>query len=297
MESDDIHLNSVASSRVNVLPVSPNKDIDHMDKHELLALLKNNYNMNSDMEMQMSNSPPDLSGLTSKPGIFRYFTKDKKDNNESEASKIKTVETQVVVKELVTEPVKAPVKAPESPVAKEEPVKLGERISHIQDLISKPSIELLTSEQPPAQPNPQTLANESANSHSSATATELGTMHEVAFDDFATPDRVEIPVNLSNALNDLTHSVENIISNLDAQVDMNLVWQPLVEGMKQMSEKRERLIEIEKMFDQTVDEMDSLRARLCETLEGIKNSEIEIAKSLQARLQLANSLQEKLKAI
>jgi hypothetical protein len=67
--------------------------------------------------------------------------------------------------------------------------------------------------------------------------------------------------------------------------------------MKQMSEKRERLLEIEKMFDHTVDEMNKLRESMCVALEDIKSSEIERAKSLQARLQLATSLQEKLKAI
>jgi len=51
------------------------------------------------------------------------------------------------------------------------------------------------------------------------------------------------------------------------------------------------------MFDRTVDEMNALRESMCETLDGIKNSEIEIAKSLQARLQIASSLQEKLKTI
>jgi hypothetical protein len=70
-----------------------------------------------------------------------------------------------------------------------------------------------------------------------------------------------------------------------------------VEGMKEMTAKRERLVEIEKMFDKTVDEMNELRLGICHVLEGIKQFEVERARSLQARLQLASSLQEKLQSI
>lgn len=111
------------------------------------------------------------------------------------------------------------------------------------------------------------------------------------------PERVEMPEKLVNALEELTSSVENIIASLPKQADMTDVWQPLVDGMKNMTAKRERLIEIEKMFDQTVDEMNALRVDICSVLESIKQFEVERARSLQARLQLASSLQEKLQSI
>jgi len=235
---------------------------DNMNENELLAFIKNEDKFIKEKDANMNSQQSEFSNTTAKPSIFRYFAKDL-ESSDSAYSSLNVVQ-------------------------------LGDRVSHVQGLVSKPPAEthmpdsLLTAKIQGSDEEDATKNVHSFNALKESNEPVSALSH---------PERVEMPANLSNALEDLTHSVENIISNLPPQVDMHQVWQPLVDGMKKMSEKRERLIEIEKMFDQTVDEMNSLRETMCTTLESIKISEIERAKSLQARLQLATSLQDKLKSI
>jgi hypothetical protein len=238
-------------------------DIVNMNDKELLAYLHNEDNFKKP-ETIMQKPNTEYSSVPPKPSFFRYFAKADKEPKQEGLGALNVVgihsasQTEQV---NTTQPV-----MPHH--ATEYKVDIG-----ISQVVPEESDAILAMQ-----------------SDSPLVSDEL--THLVT-----PPDRVEMPEKLVNALEELTLSVEHIISSLPKQADMTDVWQPLVEGMKNMTAKRERLLEIEKMFDQTVDEMNALRVDICTVLESIKQYEVERARSLQARLQLASSLQEKLQSI
>jgi hypothetical protein len=238
-------------------------DIVNMNDKELLAYLHNEDNFKkSETIMQKPNS--EYSAVPPKPSFFRYFARTEKETKEDGLGAMNVVGIHSAAQ---TEQINT-TQAVMSPLTTENKVGIG-----ISQVVPEESDAI--------------LAMHSDSPLVSDDLTQLVTP----------PERVEMPEKLVNALEELTSSVENIISSLPKQADMTDVWQPLVEGMKNMTAKRERLLEIEKMFDQTVDEMNALRVDICTVLESIKQFEVERARSLQARLQLASSLQEKLKSI
>lgn len=237
-------------------------NFENLNDKELLAYLKDDANFGKKEEKIVNNSQPQFSGTTAKPSIFRYFAKDNEPNQSANSS--------LNVFQL----------------GGGDPQSLNAvALKDADERVAASLDELKT----------HSLAEENAirNVHSINSVKESNDMKSV----LKHPERLEFDPEFSNALDELTNSVENIISNLPVHGDVNDLWQPFVKDMKQMSEKRERLLELEKMFDQTVDEMNALRQTMCTNLADIKSAEIERAKSLQARLQLATSLQEKFKAL
>lgn len=246
-------------------PMQNNKPLDivNMNDTELLAYLHNEDNFKKP-ETIMQKHNAEYSAVPPKPSFFRYFARTEKETKEEGLGALNVVGIHSGAQAAqvnTTQPVM-------SPIATEQKVATG-----ISQVVPEESDAIFAMQ-----------------SDSSLVSDEL--THLVT-----PPERVEMPEKLVNALEELTSSVENIISSLPKQADMTDVWQPLVEGMKNMTAKRERLLEIEKMFDQTVDEMNALRLDICTVLESIKQFEVERARSLQARLQLASSLQEKLQSI
>ena len=238
-------------------------DIVKMNDKELLAYLHNEDNFKKP-ETIMQKPNAEYSAVPPKPSFFRYFAKSEKETKEEGVGALNVVGIHSASQA-------APVNTTQAvtpPNAHEQSIPIG-----ISQVVPEESDAI--------------LAMQSDSPLVSDELTQLVTP----------PDRVEMPEKLVNALEELTSSVENIIASLPKQADMTDVWQPLVEGMKNMTAKRERLLEIEKMFDQTVDEMNALRVDICTVLESIKQFEVERARSLQARLQLASSLQEKLQSI
>lgn len=234
-----------------------------MNDKELLAYLHNEDNFKKP-ETIMQKPNAEYSAVPPKPSFFRYFARTEKETKEEGMGALNVVGIHSAAQ-----------------AAQVHTTQNAMPHSAIDQVISFNNSQVVPEE------SDAILAMQSDNPLVSDELTQLVTP----------PERVEMPEKLVNALEELTSSVENIISSLPKQADMTDVWQPLVEGMKNMTAKRERLLEIEKMFDQTVDEMNALRVDICTVLESIKQFEVERARSLQARLQLASSLQEKLQAI
>jgi hypothetical protein len=238
-------------------------DIVNMNDKELLAYLHNEDNFKKP-ETIMQKPNAEYSAVPPKPSFFRYFAKPDKETKQEGLGALNVVGIHSAVQAEQVNTIQPAM----TPFAPEHKVDIG-----ISQVVPEESDAILAMQ-----------------SDSPLVSDEL--THLVT-----PPERVEMPEKLVNALEELTSSVEHIISSLPKQADMTDVWQPLVEGMKNMTAKRERLLEIEKMFDQTVDEMNALRVDICTVLESIKQFEVERARSLQARLQLASSLQEKLQSI
>ena len=236
-------------------------DIVNMTDKELLDYL-HNEDKQKKAETNMTQPNAEYSAVPPKPSFFRYFARSEKENKEEAHGALNVVGIHSA----------SPAATPNAPQPEVQTAKADIPLAMAQVVPEETeAIRALHSDAPLV----------------SGELTQLVTP----------PERVEVPEKLVNALEELTSSVENIIASLPKQADMTDVWQPLVEGMKEMTAKRERLVEIEKMFDQTVDEMNELRLGICHVLEGIKQFEVERARSLQARLQLASSLQEKLQSI
>lgn len=104
------------------------------------------------------------------------------------------------------------------------------------------------------------------------------------------------PNQASRALDELSSSIEQVLSNLPDRESASLKWQNLVEHLRLLSTLREELDQIEARFDKTIHEIDSVRQDIASLLDETQEEEKEKLYSYQVRLQLAESLKTKLNA-
>ena len=99
------------------------------------------------------------------------------------------------------------------------------------------------------------------------------------------------------ALDEVTAAVDRVLSTLPNKADAAQTWETILDDMRELAKRRQRLVEIEQEFEATMAQIEAVIASMNDHLQQTIAAEKERIYSFQVRAKLAETLSVKLREI